>query len=88
MTSFDREHLAQAAGSSSGGDSTEASSQAAASARAAGFDLALCMLGTFTHLLSNAQALASFQCISSALRPGGLFVLELAHPGRPSRLEQ
>lgn len=45
------------------------------------FDMAMCLLGTFSHLTENAQAAASFACVFRHLRPGGLFVLELAHPG-------
>ncbi|KAG1672919.1 hypothetical protein FOA52_012364 [Chlamydomonas sp. UWO 241] len=44
-------------------------------------DMAVCMLGTFLHCLDNESACAAFGCASKALRPGGLFVLELSHPG-------
>eukprot|EP00200_Dunaliella_tertiolecta_P003759 CAMPEP_0202358214 /NCGR_PEP_ID=MMETSP1126-20121109/11958_1 /ASSEMBLY_ACC=CAM_ASM_000457 /TAXON_ID=3047 /ORGANISM="Dunaliella tertiolecta, Strain CCMP1320" /LENGTH=327 /DNA_ID=CAMNT_0048951305 /DNA_START=70 /DNA_END=1054 /DNA_ORIENTATION=- len=46
-----------------------------------GFDMVTCLLGTFSHLLDNTQALQAFSCIHNALNPGGLFVLELSHPG-------
>ena len=44
-------------------------------------DLVMCLLGSFSHLLENEAAVASFRCIASHLRTGGLLVLELAHPG-------
>lgn len=45
------------------------------------FDAAICLLGTFSHMTTNDQAVSSFSCISRHLRPGGMFLLELAHPG-------
>lgn len=44
--------------------------------------MVICMLGTLSHMLDNQQASACFQHVSKHLRPGGLFVLELAHPGK------
>eukprot|EP00878_Enallax_costatus_P031325 GHUV01034251.1.p1 GENE.GHUV01034251.1~~GHUV01034251.1.p1 ORF type:complete len:319 (+),score=64.45 GHUV01034251.1:357-1313(+) len=44
-------------------------------------DMIVCLLGTLSHMLNNKQACACFQQVSRHLRPGGLFVLELAHPG-------
>jgi SAM-dependent methyltransferase len=45
------------------------------------FDLATCLLGTLSHALTNAAAAATLRRVAAHLRPGGLFVLELAHPG-------
>lgn len=42
------------------------------------------MLGTLSHLLDNKQAAAAFSQAANHLRPGGLFVVELAHPGGAS----
>lgn len=47
-------------------------------------DMVVCMLGTLSHLLDNKQAAAAFSQAAKHLRPGGLFVVELAHPGRAS----
>ncbi|KAI8470291.1 MAG: S-adenosyl-L-methionine-dependent methyltransferase [Monoraphidium minutum] len=44
-------------------------------------DLAACLLGTFSHMVTNDQAVAAFTCIAKHLRPGGVLLLELAHPG-------
>lgn len=44
-------------------------------------DLVLCVIGTFSHLQDNASAAAAMRCIARHLRPGGLFILELGHPG-------
>lgn len=49
------------------------------------FDLVVCLLGTFSHMLDNKQAAAAFRQVAKHLRPGGLFVLELAHPGEQAR---
>jgi SAM-dependent methyltransferase len=45
------------------------------------FDLVVCMLGTLSHMLTNSQAAAAFKAAAQHLRPGGLLLLELAHPG-------
>jgi SAM-dependent methyltransferase len=45
------------------------------------FDLVVCMLGTLSHMLTNSQAAAAFRAAAQHLRPGGLLLLELAHPG-------
>jgi SAM-dependent methyltransferase len=45
------------------------------------FDLATCLLGTLSHALSNAAAASALRRAAAHLRPGGVFVLELAHPG-------
>ncbi|GAX82531.1 hypothetical protein CEUSTIGMA_g9958.t1 [Chlamydomonas eustigma] len=45
------------------------------------FDMIMCWLGTFSHLLENDQASQCFQRVAEHLRPGGLLILELAHPG-------
>eukprot|EP00882_Tetradesmus_deserticola_P031463 GHRQ01035578.1.p1 GENE.GHRQ01035578.1~~GHRQ01035578.1.p1 ORF type:complete len:174 (+),score=94.51 GHRQ01035578.1:2-523(+) len=45
------------------------------------FDMVVCLLGTLSHMLDNKQAAACFRRVAQQLRPGGLFVLELAHPG-------
>ncbi|KAK9812874.1 hypothetical protein WJX72_005033 [[Myrmecia] bisecta] len=43
-------------------------------------DLAAMLLGTAAHLLHSRDLLACFQSVRKALRPGGLFVMELMHP--------
>ncbi len=43
-------------------------------------DLALLPLGTLAHALTNDDALRWLEAAGNALRPGGLLVLELAHP--------
>jgi hypothetical protein len=48
-------------------------------------DMAMVLLGTFSHLLDNAAALACLQGVARHLRQGGLLVVELAHPGEPWR---
>ncbi|GIL89545.1 hypothetical protein Vretimale_1894 [Volvox reticuliferus] len=45
------------------------------------FDMVVCLLGTFSHILDTQQAISCFRRVSEHLRPGGLFVLEMAHPG-------
>jgi hypothetical protein len=50
-----------------------------------GLDAALCLLGTFGHMTSSAKAVGCFRCVARHLRPGGLFMLELAHPGEDAR---
>ncbi len=46
------------------------------------YDMATCLLGTMMHMLTNEDALRVFRGVAAALRPGGLFVVELAHPGQ------
>ena len=46
-----------------------------------GMDMVACLLGTFSHALDNGAAGSAFASAAAALRPGGLLVLELAHPG-------
>jgi SAM-dependent methyltransferase len=43
-------------------------------------DLAAAMLGTLAHCLDNGAALRCFRNLAAAVRPGGLLVVELAHP--------
>ena len=45
------------------------------------FDMIMCLLGTFSHMLENSQAVACFQRIAQHLEEGGVVVIELAHPG-------
>jgi SAM-dependent methyltransferase len=45
------------------------------------FDMVACLLGTLSHCLDNKQAAAAFAAAAQHLRPGGLFLIELAHPG-------
>ncbi|KXZ46346.1 hypothetical protein GPECTOR_44g25 [Gonium pectorale] len=45
------------------------------------FDMAMCLLGTFSHILETKQAISAFRSVAEHLRPGGLLVLEMAHPG-------
>jgi len=44
-------------------------------------DMAAVMLGTLSHCLTNGSALACFKNIAEVVRPGGLLILELSHPG-------
>lgn len=39
------------------------------------------LLGTFSHMTTNDQAVGAFRSIAKHLRPGGMLLLELAHPG-------
>ncbi len=48
---------------------------------AKGCDLIMCLLGTFSHMTDNEQAASCFRSVARHLRDGGIFVLELAHPG-------
>jgi SAM-dependent methyltransferase len=48
------------------------------------FDMVVCLLGTLSHMLDNKQAAAAFRQAARHLRPGGLLLLELAHPGADS----
>jgi SAM-dependent methyltransferase len=50
------------------------------------FDMVVCMLGTLSHMLTNKQAAAAFGAAARHLRPGGLLLLELAHPGNSTTL--
>jgi SAM-dependent methyltransferase len=43
-------------------------------------DLSTVMLGTLSHCLDNATALRCFANIAAAVKPGGLLVVEVAHP--------
>jgi hypothetical protein len=43
--------------------------------------MVMCLLGTFTHVLNNMDALTAFSSAAAALQPGGLFIVELTHPG-------
>ncbi|PNW76619.1 hypothetical protein CHLRE_11g467740v5 [Chlamydomonas reinhardtii] len=45
------------------------------------FDMVMCLLGTFSHLLDTDQAISSFRSAAAHLRPGGILLLEMAHPG-------
>jgi SAM-dependent methyltransferase len=49
------------------------------------FDMVVCLLGTLSHMLDNKQAAAAFRQAARHLRPGGMLLLELAHPGRTAR---
>lgn len=44
-------------------------------------DLVLSLLGTFSHMTTNAAAVGAFTSVARHLRPGGMLLLELAHPG-------
>jgi SAM-dependent methyltransferase len=44
-------------------------------------DVAAIMLGTLSHCLTNGAALACFNNIAEVVRPGGILILELSHPG-------
>ncbi|MBL8809349.1 MAG: class I SAM-dependent methyltransferase [Planctomycetaceae bacterium] len=41
------------------------------------FDLAHCLVNSFRHLISEADAVAHLNCVTSALKPGGLYLLGL-----------
>ncbi len=43
-------------------------------------DMAAIMFGTLSHCLTNGSALACFKNIGDVVRPGGILILELAHP--------
>jgi serine/threonine protein kinase len=43
-------------------------------------DLAACMLNSLTYLHTNESVIAHLQAVARALRPGGLYVIELGHP--------
>jgi SAM-dependent methyltransferase len=43
-------------------------------------DIACLLLGSMAHLLKQRQVLDLFDCVADAVRPGGVFVLELPHP--------
>lgn len=43
-------------------------------------DLAACLLGTFQHLHTLDDGLRAMQRTHAALKPGGLFIVELEHP--------
>ncbi|KAG2446869.1 hypothetical protein HYH02_008026 [Chlamydomonas schloesseri] len=45
------------------------------------FDMVMCLLGTFSHLLDTDQAISAFRSAAAHLRPGGILLLEMAHPG-------
>jgi SAM-dependent methyltransferase len=45
------------------------------------FDMVMCLLGTFSHMLDTKQAIACIASAAARLRPGGLLLLEMAHPG-------
>eukprot|EP00195_Chlamydomonas_chlamydogama_P005377 CAMPEP_0202890652 /NCGR_PEP_ID=MMETSP1392-20130828/992_1 /ASSEMBLY_ACC=CAM_ASM_000868 /TAXON_ID=225041 /ORGANISM="Chlamydomonas chlamydogama, Strain SAG 11-48b" /LENGTH=373 /DNA_ID=CAMNT_0049574267 /DNA_START=80 /DNA_END=1201 /DNA_ORIENTATION=+ len=49
--------------------------------KGAPFDMVMCLLGTFSHMLDNSAAAACLRCAVRHLRPGGLLLLELGHPG-------
>lgn len=44
-------------------------------------DAVVCLLGTFSHMTTNDMAAGAFGCAARHLRPGGMLLLELAHPG-------
>jgi hypothetical protein len=43
-------------------------------------DLAVCLLGAFQHMLTSNDALRALRQANIALKPGGLFMLEMNHP--------
>ena len=65
-----RRALAEMMGGPGGGASDESD----------GFDAACVLLGTASHLVETADAIATFESIGRCLKPGGVCVLELEHP--------
>lgn len=43
-------------------------------------DVAFSLHGSFSHCLTNDAALSCLQNVHASLKPGGLLLLELAHP--------
>jgi len=43
-------------------------------------DLALCMMATFSHLLTNRDIVDHFAAVADSLKDDGLYLLELPHP--------
>jgi SAM-dependent methyltransferase len=43
-------------------------------------DLAMCLMDSGSYLITNDQILSHLRSVARALRPGGLYVMELAHP--------
>lgn len=45
-------------------------------------DLAVCLLGTLQHMLTQEDVMKAFRCVKDALVPQGLFIIELNHPSQ------
>jgi SAM-dependent methyltransferase len=43
-------------------------------------DIAQCLFDSFSHCMTDADAVATLRCAAAALRPGGIMILELTHP--------
>ena len=43
-------------------------------------DYVACLLGTFQHMYTMEDAVKCMRAAEKALKPGGLFVVELSHP--------
>jgi SAM-dependent methyltransferase len=43
-------------------------------------DIALCLYDSFVYCTTDADALAALRAVGAALKPGGVFILELTHP--------
>lgn len=43
-------------------------------------DIAQCLFDSFSHCVTDADAVATLRCAAAALPPGGLLILELTHP--------
>lgn len=43
-------------------------------------DLAVCMMATFSHILTNKDAVANFNAVADNLTEDGIYLIELSHP--------
>jgi len=68
-------------GSSPKAASPSPASSPSPSQPAEGYDMVMCLLGTFCHMLTNKDAGRALGAAARALRSGGLLLLELPHPG-------
>ena len=48
------------------------------------YDAALCVLNTFSHLLTHGEARSHLECVAEALRRGGVYCIDLTLAGRAS----
>jgi SAM-dependent methyltransferase len=43
-------------------------------------DVAQCLFDSFSHCVTDTDAVATLRCAAATLRPGGIMILELTHP--------